>query len=95
MLSIRSIRATSRAPLASVARQVRRHRAITRTSVAALALAVATTVSAGGNATAGLAAVLAPPASILPGNVGRGIGTLDPVELVFGQSMDASSVAAA
>ena len=95
MLSIRSIRATSRAPLASVARQVRRHRAITRTSVAALALAVATTVSAGGNATAGLAAVLAPPASILPGNVGRGISTLDPVELVFGQSMDASSVAAA
>ena len=95
MLSIRSIRATSRAPLASVARQVRRHRAITRTSVAALALAVATAVSAGGSATAGLAAVLAPPASILPGNVGQGIGTLDAVELAFSQPMDAPSVAEA
>ncbi len=95
MLSIRSIRATSRAPLASVARQVRRHRAIARTSVAALALAVAIAVSAGGNATAGLAAVLAPPVSILPDAVGRGIDTLDTVELVFSQPMDVASVAAA
>lgn len=95
MISIRSIRATSRAPLASVARQMRRHRAITRTSIAALALAITAAVSAGGNATAGLAAVLAPPVSILPDAVGRGIDTLDAVELAFSQPMDAASVAGA
>lgn len=93
MLSIRSVRAATRAPFASLTQQLRRHRAITRASVAALALALATAVSAGGGARAGLAAVLAPPASILPDTVGRGIGSSEAVSLTFDQPMDVSSVA--
>jgi hypothetical protein len=94
LLSIRSVRAEYRAPFASVARQLRRHRAVTRVLVAALALAVATVVSAGGGARAGLAATLAAPTSILPTAIGQGIGSTAPVAVTFDQPMDPASVVA-
>ena len=66
MISIRSARLGYRAPFASLSQQVRRHSAITRTLIAAISLALAAAVSAGGAAQAGLTTVLPAPQSILP-----------------------------
>lgn len=94
LVSIRSIRAGCRAPFASLSAQLRRHRAVTRVSVAALALALAA-VSAGGAAQAGFATVLPAPLSILPLNVGVGIPSSEMVTLSFPEPMDRASVEAA
>jgi uncharacterized protein YkwD len=74
---------------------LRRHRAITRTLIAALSLALAAAVSAGGAAQAGLTTILPAPTSILPAVVGVGIGTAQAVTLSFEHSMDPASVEAA
>lgn len=95
MISIRSARFAYRAPFASLSYQLRRHRAITRTLIAALSLALAAAVSAGGAAQAGLTTILPAPTSILPVGVGVGIGTGQAVTLTFAQPMDAASVEAA
>lgn len=95
MISIRSARLGYRAPFASLSQQVRRHRAITRTLIAALSLALAAAVSAGGAAQAGLTTVLPAPQSILPVRVGAGIASGGPVTLTFDRAMDRASVEAA
>lgn len=95
MISIRSARLGSRLPIASLAAQVRRHPAVARALIAGLALALAAAISIGGAAQAGLTAVLPAPVSILPVNVGVGIGTHDPVTLSFEREMDRASVEAA
>lgn len=94
MISIRSARLGSRAPFASLSTQLRRHRAITRTLIAALSLALAAGVSAGGAAQAGLTEILPAPPSILPVSVGVGIDTDETVTLTFAYAMDAASVEA-
>jgi uncharacterized protein YkwD len=71
---------------------VRRHRVLTGTLISVLSLALAAAVSAGGPARAGLTAVTPAPPSILPVNVGVGIGTDQPVALVFASPMDRDSV---
>jgi uncharacterized protein YkwD len=95
LISIRSARLGYRAPFASLAYQLRRHRAVTRTLIAALSLALATAVSAGGAAQAGLTTILPAPQSILPVGVGVGIGTGQSVTLTFPRPMDRASVEAA
>jgi uncharacterized protein YkwD len=95
LISIRSARLGSRASLASFSTQLRRHRAITRTAIAALSLAITTAVSAGGAAQAGLAPIHSVPPSILPVNVGVGIATDQAVALTFSHAMDRTSVEAA
>jgi len=95
LITIGSIRAGSRAPFATLFAQLRRHRALTRVSVAALALALATAVSAGGAAQAGFASVLPEPPSILPANVGVGVASAASVTVAFSEQMDRASVEAA
>ena len=94
MISIRSARLGHRAPFASLSYQLRRHRAITRTLIAALSLGLAAAVSAGGAAQAGLTTILPEPTSILPVGIGVGIGTGQAVTMTFAQPMDAASVEA-
>ena len=95
MISLSTARYAYRAPFASLSYQLRRHRAITRTLIAALSLGLAAAVSAGGAAQAGLTTILPTPASILPAAVGMGIGTGQAVTVSFDHSMDAASVQAA
>jgi uncharacterized protein YkwD len=92
LISIRSARLGSRAPIASFSTQLRRHRALTRTAIAALALGLAAAASAGGAAQAGLTAILPAPQSILPVVVGEGISTNQAVTLTFAYPMDRASV---
>jgi uncharacterized protein YkwD len=95
LISLSTARYAHRAPFASLSYQLRRHRAITRTLIAALALAVAAAVSAGGAAQAGLTTVLPQPGSILPIGIGVGIGTEEAVMMTFTHAMDRASVEAA
>jgi len=95
LISIGSFRAGSRAPLVLFSAQLRRHRAVTRVAVAAVALGLATAVSAGGAAQAGFATVLPEPPSILALNVGIGIPSAEAVTLTFPEPMDRASVEAA
>lgn len=95
MISLSTARYAYRAPFASLSYQLRRHRAITRTLIAALSLALAAAVSAGGAAQAGLTTILPTPTSILPAVVGVGIGTGQAVTLSFEHPMDPASVEAA
>ena len=83
MISLSTARYAYRAPFASLSYQLRRHRVITRTLIAALSLALAAAVSAGGAAQAGLTTVLPPPTSILPVGIGVGIGTEEAVTMTF------------
>ncbi|MEP7040130.1 MAG: Ig-like domain-containing protein [Chloroflexota bacterium] len=94
MISLSTARYAYRAPFASLSYQLRRHRAITRTLIAALSLGVAAAVSAGGAAQAGLTTILPAPASILPVGVGMGIATAQAVSMPFDRGMDAASVEA-
>ena len=95
MISISTARFGNRAPFASLSYQLRRHRAITRTLIAALSIALAAAVSSGGAAQAGLTTILASPGSILPVGIGVGIGTAEPVTMTFTHSMEVASVEAA
>jgi uncharacterized protein YkwD len=92
LISLSTARYAYRAPFASLSYQLRRHRAITRTLIAALSLALAAAVSAGGAAQAGLTTVLPAPTSILPVGIGVGIGTEEAVTMTFAHTMDAASV---
>jgi uncharacterized protein YkwD len=94
LISIRSGRLGSRLPLASLSALLHRHRAVARALIAGLTLALAAGVSSGGAARAGLTAILPVPPSILPVNVGVGIGTQDGVTLTFAHAMDRASVEA-
>ncbi len=95
MISIRSARLGSRLPIATLSALMHRHPALTRATAAGLILALAAGISLGGAAQASLTAVLPAPPSILPLNIGIGIGTRDPVTLSFAQAMDPASVEAA
>jgi uncharacterized protein YkwD len=95
LISLSTARFGNRAPFASLSYQLRRHRAITRTLIAALSLALAAAVSSGGAAQAGLTTILPPPTSILPVGLGAGIGTALPVTVSFTHSMEVASVEAA
>ena len=95
MIALSTARYAYRAPFASLSYQLRRHRAVTRTLIAALSLALAAAVSAGGAAQAGLTTILPSPTSILPFAVGMGIGTGEAVTVSFDHSMDPASVEAA
>ena len=95
MISLSTARYAHRAPFASLSYQLRRHRAVTRTLIAALSLALAAAVSAGGAAQAGLTTILPAPTSILPVALGMGIGTGQAVTVSFGHAMDPASVEAA
>lgn len=94
MISIRSGRLGSRLPIALLSTHLRRHPAIARALIVGLALAAAAAISVGGAAQAGLTAVLPAQVSILPANVGIGIGTNAAVTLAFEHEMDRSSVEA-
>lgn len=93
MNSIQNLRAALRATQPSIYARLRQHRAITRLSLAALALAVALGVSLQ-DAAAGPNPAPVQPASLLPENVGIGVLTPDPITLTFEQAMDPASVEA-
>ena len=95
MHTIRRGRLGSRLPLALLSAQAHRHPAVARALLAGLALAVAAAISFEGAAQAGLTVVPPAPQSILPVNVGVGIGTQALVTLEFPQEMDRASVEAA
>ncbi len=96
MRSIRNARAALRAPHESVLPLLSRHRAATRVTLAALAMAIVLGFSQQGPIRAGAE----PPRPsvtprLLPTNIGAGIATDQSVTLHFGQAMDRASVAEA
>lgn len=94
MRSIRNARAALRAPHESVLPLLSRHRAATRVTLAAIAMAIVLGFSQQGAIRAG--AEPARPsvtARLLPTNVGAGIATDQSVTLRFDQAMDRASVA--
>jgi len=95
LISNSTARFPSRAPFASLSYQVRRHRAIARILIAAITISLATAVSSGGAAQAGLTTVLPAATSILPVGIGVGVATGQPVTVTFTHQMDVASVDAA
>lgn len=96
MRSIRTVRASLRAPSESLLPLLTRHRAITRVSVTAVALAIVFVISQQSPSQAGRAPDRPSVASsLLPTNVGVGIQTDDAVTLTFDEPMDRASVEAA
>ncbi|HET6745500.1 MAG TPA: Ig-like domain-containing protein [Candidatus Limnocylindria bacterium] len=93
MHSIQKLGAAVRAVQPRAYARLQEHRAITRLSLASLALAVALGVSLQ-NATAGAPPANVHPASLLPENVGVGILTTDAIAVTFDAPMDPSSVRA-
>ena len=93
MLLIQKLGAALRAAQPRIYARLRGHRAITRLSLASLALAVALGVSLQ-NASAGAPPANVHPASLLPENVGIGILTTDAIALTFEAPMDPVSVRA-
>jgi uncharacterized protein YkwD len=91
--SIPNLRAALRASYPSLEANLRQHRAITRLSLAGLALAVALGVSLQ-DAAAGPVPTRTAPLSILPADVGTGILTTHPVTFAFDEPMDTASVEA-
>ena len=91
MRSIQNLGAAVRATQPRISARLQEHRAITRLSLASLALAVAMGVSLQ-DATAGAPPANIHPASLLPENVGVGVLTTDAVAITFEHPMDPSSV---
>jgi uncharacterized protein YkwD len=89
--SFQNLRAVVRAITPSIYPRLQQHRAITRVSLATLALAVALGVSLQ-DAAAGPNPANVPATSILPESVGTGVLTTAPVTLTFDQAMDSASV---
>jgi uncharacterized protein YkwD len=89
--SFQNLRAAVRATQPSIYARLQQHRAITRVSLATLALAVALGVSLQ-DAAAGPNPANAQPPSILPDSVGTGVLTTQPVTLTFDEAMDSASV---
>jgi uncharacterized protein YkwD len=89
--SFQNLRAVVRATQPSIYARLQQHRAITRVSLATLALAVALGVSLQ-DAAAGPNPANIQAGSILPPSVGAGILTTDSVTLTFDQAMDPASV---
>jgi uncharacterized protein YkwD len=89
--SFQNLRAAVRATAPSIYARLQQHRAITRVSLATLALAVALGVSLQ-DAAAGPNPANAPADSILPESIGTGVLTTAPVMLTFDQAMDSASV---
>lgn len=92
--SIQKIRAAVPAASRALLPLIRSHRAITRLTVAGLAISIAAAASLQG-AQAGPRPAPTPPRSILPEVVGEGVRTTDSVTLTFPAPMDPASVAAA
>ena len=95
MVSIRSVRAASRAPFARFSTELRRHRSVTHVLAGALCLAVAAAVSTGGAVQAGLDSLIPANTSILPESIGIGIDSATPVTLQLGEPMDPAAVESA
>lgn len=96
MRSIRDVRAVVRATNVSLIPVVVRHRAVTRVTLAALALAIVFVISQQSPSQAGRAPERPSIASmLLPTNVGVGIPTDQAITLSFDEPMDAASVEAA
>jgi uncharacterized protein YkwD len=91
--SISNLRAALHTSYPSFEARLRQHRAITRLSLAGLALAVALGVSLQ-DAAAGPVPARTAPLSILPADVGTGILTTQPVTFAFDEPMDPASVEA-
>lgn len=91
--SIRNVSAATAARFESLPSQIRRHRAVTRTTVVALAMAVVLGLSqqAVSQASPPLAATTAP-TSLLPTNVGVAIPTNDAIRITFPAPMSPPSV---
>ena len=95
MRSIRTVRAALRAQSESLIPLLTRHHAITRISVAAVALAIVFVISQQSPSQAGRAPDRPSVASsLLPANVGVGIPTDEAITLKFTQPMDRASVEA-
>ena len=94
LLSIRNVRAGSRAPFESLGHLLSKNRAATRVSITAIALSLVFVVSQQGVSRAGPEPVVAPPRSILPANVGIGVATNASVTIPFDQPVDRASVEA-
>ena len=88
---IQNLRAAMRAARPRVYARLEEHRAITRLSLASLALAVALGVSLQ-NASAGQTLANRQSLSLLPENVGIGVITTDPIVVEFDNPMDPASV---
>ncbi len=95
MPSIRDVRAALRAPHESLLPVVTRHRAVTRVTLTAVALAIVFVISQQSPSQAGRAPERPSVASsLLPANVGIGIATDEAITLSFEQPMDRASVEA-
>ena len=93
MHSIRDVRAALRAPHESLLPVVTRHRAVTRVTLTAVALAIVFVISQQSPSQAGRAPERPSVASsLLPANVGIGIATDEAITLSFDQPMDRASV---
>jgi uncharacterized protein YkwD len=93
--SIRDVRAALRAPHESLLPVVTRHRAVTRVTLTAVALAIVFVISQQSPSQAGRAPERPSVASsLLPANVGIGIATDEAITLAFDQPMDRASVEA-
>ena len=91
MHSIQQSGATARRALSSLVNPLRRHRAITRLSLATLSLGVALAASLQG-AAAGPEPTPSIARSILPQVIGTGVATNEAVTITFDQPMDRASV---
>ena len=93
MRPIRDVRAALRAPHESLLPIVSRHRAVTRVTLTAAALAIVFVISQQSPSQAGRAPERPSVASsLLPANVGVGIATDEAITLSFDQPMDRASV---
>ena len=87
--------ATISAALRPPGRLLNAHPAIARVAVASLSLSFIFVVAQFGTSQASPPQVATPPKSILPANVGVGLGTTEPVSISFDQPMDRASVESA
>ncbi len=94
MHPIRNVRAAFRAPFESLGYLLSKHRAVTRVSVAAVALSLVFVVSQQGVSRAGPEPAVAAPRSILPDNIGVGVATDASVTIPFDRPVDHASVEA-
>lgn len=94
MRSIRTAPPAAAAQFESIISLLRRHRGITRVSLAALALTAALVVSVEEPTQAGPAPAEMVPESLLPENIGIGVASDGPVSIAFDAAMHPSSVEA-
>jgi uncharacterized protein YkwD len=92
--SIRTAPAAAAAQFESIGTLLRRHRGITRVSLAAIALTAVFVVSVDEPTSAGPPPAEMVPESLLPENIGIGVASDGPVSIAFDAAMDPASVEA-